>query len=142
MYECDVWGGLFPEIKDFNNDNLNDITFISATAARSANEVRRLFIYDKQKDELISIVNSQEFPNINYNDELDCIDAWRIYGGNSTDFAKIKNDSLIIFASVSNTNYRIISEYDEFGNQTILSKDTIIFYEFSRYKNYKPLKEY
>ena len=49
LYECDALMDLEPNISDFNNDKFNDITFISLTAARSANEVRRLFIYDYEK---------------------------------------------------------------------------------------------
>ena len=68
--------GFEPNISDFNNDNFKDITFISGSAARGANEVRRLFIYDNQNRELISIVNSQNYPNMQYNKELNCIDAF------------------------------------------------------------------
>ncbi len=35
-----------PKLTDFNNDNLNDITYVSILPARGANEVRKLFIYN------------------------------------------------------------------------------------------------
>jgi len=61
-YETTARMGFDPNISDFNNDNFNDITFISGTAARGANEVRRLFIYENQEQKLISMVNSQDYP--------------------------------------------------------------------------------
>jgi hypothetical protein len=70
LYECDVSENLNPNIDDFNNDNYNDITFISTQAARMSNEVRRLFVYNDYKRELTSIVNSEDYPNMLYNKEL------------------------------------------------------------------------
>lgn len=143
LYECNAIMGLEPDIADFNNDQFNDLTFISAQAARSANEVRRLFVYDDDKKELISIVNSENYPNMLYNKELDCIDAFLIHGGSSTVFAKIKGDSLKEFASVHNDNYRTVYEVDEFGKEKLLRKDKIDPDDvYVRYSNYKPLKEY
>lgn len=144
LYECDALMNLDPNISDFNNDKINDITFISATAARGANEVRRLFICDEQNKELISIVNSQDYPNMLYNKDLDCIDAFLVYGGSSTVFARIKKDSLVEFASVNNSDCRIVHEKDKNGKEILLQKDTIIDGEgvYVRYKNYKPLKAY
>jgi hypothetical protein len=143
-YETNTMLGFEPNISDFNNDNLNDITFISGSAVRGANEIRRLLVYDNKNEELISIVNSQSFPNMQYNKELNCIDAFIITGGTSTHFVRIKNDSLIEFASVHNDNNRTIYEIDKFGREKLLRKDTIIGNEniYVRYRNYKPLKEY
>lgn len=143
-YETDALMEFQPDISDFNNDNFNDITFISGSSARGSNEVRRLFIYDNINQELISIVNSQGFPNMQYNKELNCIDAFIVTGGTSTHFARIRKDSLIEFASVHNDNNRTVYEIDKFGKKNLLRKDTIIDYEniYVRYKNYKPLKEY
>jgi hypothetical protein len=143
-YETNTMLGFEPNISDFNNDNLNDITFISGSAARGANEIRRLLVYDNKNEELISIVNSQSFPNMQYNKELNCIDAFIITGGTSTHFVRIKNDSLIEFASVHNDNNRTVYEIDKFGKEKLLRKDTIIGNENInvRYRNYKPLKEY
>lgn len=142
-YETNSLMEFAPDISDYNNDKINDITFISGSAARGGNEVRRLCIYDNFKQELISIVNSQDYPNMQYNKELDCIDAFLIHGGTSTVFARIKNDSLIEFASVHNDNNRTVYETDRFGKRKLLRKDTIINNEnvFVRYRNYKPLKE-
>ncbi|MNE33169.1 hypothetical protein D3C80_1268210 [compost metagenome] len=144
LYECTSSRDLDPHFSDFNNDGYNDITFISLIAARGGNEVRRLFIYDKKGDQLISILNSEDYPNMQYNEELDCIDAFLLHGGSSTVFAKIKGDSLKTFARVDNDNYRTVSEISESDNRKIISKDTIINEGdvFTRYKNYKPLKAY
>lgn len=143
FYETTALMGLAPNISDFNNDKLNDITIVSATAARGANEVRRLFIYDEKEKELISIVNSEQYPNILYNSELDCIDAFLVHGGSSTVFAKIEGDSLREFASIHNGNNRTVYETDSFGNRKLIHKDTITDSDvYTRYKNYKPLKEY
>jgi hypothetical protein len=78
-----------------------------------------------------------------YNKELDFIDAFFIHGGTSTVFARINNDSLIEFASVHNDNNRTVYETDRFGKRKLLRKDTIINNEivFVRYRNYKPLME-
>ncbi len=51
------------QLEDFNNDGIKDMTYVSAVAARGANEVRRLFIYDKKRDELVYIKNSEDYPN-------------------------------------------------------------------------------
>ena len=143
IYECSALMDLEPNIADFNNDNFNDITFISAQAARGANEVRRLFVYDDSKGELTSIVNSEDYPNMLYNKELNCIDAFLIHGGSSTVFAKIKGDSLIEFASVHNDSYRTVYEIDKLGKEKLLRKDRIAPEKvYIRYMNYKPLKEY
>lgn len=144
LYECTLLKGFEPNISDFNNDKFNDITFVSGSAARGANEVRRLFIYDDYEKKLISIENSQDYPNMLYNKELDCIDAFLVHGGSSTVFARIEGDSLKEFASVHNDNYRTIYEIDKFGKERLLQKDTITNPEniYMRYVNYKPLKEY
>ena len=141
-YETDALMGFEPNISDFNNDNFNDITFISGTAARGANEVRRLFIYDDQKQELISIVNSQEYPNMLYNKELDCIDAFLVYGGCSTVFLNIDGDSLKKFASVELDDGLTVSTYNRNGKEKIIMTDKTNKAGYIRYKNFKPLKEY
>jgi hypothetical protein len=144
LYESTDLISLDPNISDFNNDKLNDITFISSRAARMANEVRRLFIYDENERELVSIINSQDYPNMLYNKELNCIDAFLVYGGSSTVFARIKKDSLVEFASVNNSDCRTVYEKDKNGKEILLQKDTIIDGEgvYMRYENYKPLKPY
>ena len=134
--------GFEPKISDFNKDDFNDITFISGSAARGANEVRRLFIYDNEKRELISIVNSENFPNMLYNKELDCIDAFLVYGGCSTVFLNIQGDSLKEFASVELNDGLTVSTYDKYGKEKIILTDKTNKAGYIRYKNFRPLKRY
>ena len=143
IVQCNAMQGLLPNITDFNNDNFNDITFISAQAARGANEVRRLFVYDDYERALTSIVNSEDYPNMLYNKELNCIDAFLFHGGTSTVFARIKGDSLKEFASVHNESHRTVYEVDKFGKDKLLRRDKINPEDvYIRYINYKPLKAY
>jgi hypothetical protein len=141
-YETNAMNSFEPNISDFNNDNFNDITFISATAARGANEVRRLFIYDNYMQELISIVNSEDYPNMLYNSELKCIDAFLVHGGCSTVFLKIKGDSLKMFASVELSDGLSVTTYDKNGKAKIIKEDKTNNLFYVRFKNYNPLKEY
>lgn len=141
-FERNAYQGLDCKISDFNNDGFNDFTFISSTAARGANEIRTLYIYDNSKDQMIWIKNSEYFPNMSYNKWLDCIDAMRFYGGCSTDFVKIKGDSLVMFASVELTGSEVIVEtYDSTGKSTEIYKDSSDLY-YERFKNYNPLVLY
>ena len=141
-YETTAMMGFEPVISDFNNDNFNDITFISGTAARGANEVRRLFICDNQNKNLVSIVNSEDYPNMLYNKKLDCIDAFLVYGGCSTIFLNIEGDSLKMFASVELSDGLTVKTYDKNGNDKIIKEDKTNKAGYIRYQNYNPLIEY
>lgn len=134
--------GLDTKLSDFNNDGLNDMTYISAVAARGANEVRRLFIYDNDNDKLTLMKNSEHYPNMLYNKELNCIDAFLVYGGCSTVFLKISGDSLKEFASVELFDGLYVRTHDELGKEKIIFQDITHKGEYERYKNYNPLKEY
>jgi hypothetical protein len=108
-------------ISDFNNDGFNDMTFQSAVAARTDNEIKSLFIFDKAAFEFKLIKNSSHYPNLRYNKELDCIDAWLIYGGSSTLFLKIDSDTLREFAGIDLYNYYLtVYQIDEHDNIKIL----------------------
>ena len=131
-----------PKISDFNNDKLNDFTYVSALAARGANQIRRLFIYDKTKDQLIYIKNSDEYPNLLYNKELNCIDAFLVYGGCSTVFLKLQGDKLKEFASVELYEGLTVTTYDSKGKERIIYRNRKVKETYIRYKNYRPLKEY
>ncbi|MEH0154515.1 hypothetical protein V6R21_10250 [Limibacter armeniacum] len=139
--EKDGITSLDAEFIDFNNDNYNDLTFKRGVAARGANELRSLFVFDKEKEKLIHITNSNNYPNLRYNAELDCIDAWLIYGGSSTVFLKLEADTLREFAGVSLLDTRDVYTLDRNGNKKMLSQDVIkdsVVYR--RYSNYNPLK--
>ena len=142
QFEKDDVTGCDTKLADFNNDRLNDMTYISTLAARGANEVRRLFIYDKQKDKLVYLKNSEHYPNMLYNKELNCIDAFLVYGGCSTVFLHISGDSLKEFATVELSDGLTISTYDKNGKQKIILRDTTNKAVYIRYKNFRPLKEY
>lgn len=141
-YETTAMREFEPVISDFNNDNFNDITFISDIAARGANEIRRLFIYDSQNKNLVSIVNSEDYPNMLYNKTLDCIDAFLVYGGCSTVFLNIEGDSLKKFASVELMDGLTVTTYDKNGNGKIIMEDKTNKAGYIRYQNFNPLIEY
>jgi hypothetical protein len=128
------------ELKDFNNDGFKDFTYKSLLAARGANEVRRLFIYDKRKDELVYIENSENYPNMQYNKELDCIDTFLVYGGCSTVFLKLKGNKLVEFASVELFDGLTVTTFDKNGKKKIILEDKKNKSEMIRYKNFRPLK--
>ena len=131
------------KIEDFNNDGYKDLTYQSAVAARGANEVRSLLIFNKNKKELNLIRNSTDYPNLEYNEVLNCVDSWMVYGGTSTVFLKIKNDSLKEFAGVSLFgNEREIYSVNEKRKKKTIKKEIIESLDiYTRFKNYKPLIE-
>ncbi len=98
--ESHALAGTDPKIEDFNNDGLKDITFVSDTAARGANEVRTLLIYNKRDDILVQVKNSQNYPNLAYNKTLKCIDSWMVHGASTTVFLRLEGELLKEFASV------------------------------------------
>jgi hypothetical protein len=132
-----------PELKDFNNDGFNDLTFKSSVAARGANEIRKLLIFDPSKKEFILMKNSDHYPNLQYNKLLNCVDAWLVYGGSSTVFLKIEKDSLREFAGVSlDNNEREIYTIDKKGKRKTVKKEFVKDLEvYTRYLNYNPLTE-
>ena len=130
-----------PNVSDFNNDGLNDITYVSAVAARGANEVRTLFIYNRKKDNLIYVKNSDQFPNMLYNEELNCIDAFLVSGCKTTVFLKLEADSLRQVASVDQCDSITVKTYDKRGLEKTILKKEANQGDGIRYKNYNPLKE-
>lgn len=141
-FEKDDITSLDTKLSDFNNDGLKDMTYISAVAARSSNEVRRLFIYNKMKDEIILIKNSEDYPNMLYNKHLNCIDAFLVHGGSTTVFLKIKGDSLKEFAGVNLDNSLTVYIVDKNGKEKIIRKDKTTPWNYIRFKNYNPLIPY
>lgn len=141
-FEQDDIAGCDPEYRDFNNDGFNDFTYIPLLPARGANEVRRLFIFDPELSLLRYMKNSMNYPNLKYNKELDCIDAFAVYGGSSSEFLKIEKDSLRQFARVDLFDgHREVYKIDKTGKETLIKRD---LYESSqiRFKNFDPLEEY
>lgn len=139
QFAKDAITGIDPEITDFNNDGYNDITYVSNVAGRGANEVRRLFIYHPVKDVLIPIQNSEEYPNMAYNKELNCIDAFLVHGGSSTVFLILEGNQLKEIASVHNDSHRTVYKTDKDGNSILISRDTLNPEDiYMRYKNFDP----
>lgn len=136
VVSCDV------QLEDFNNDGLNDLTFQSSVAARGANEIRKLFIFDDKKGKLNTISNSNNYPNLRYNKKLDCVDSQAFYGGSTTYFLKIEKDSLKEFASVSSMDETIeINLIDKKGKYKLLKRLPLEKEDvYTRYSNYKPLE--
>lgn len=134
-----------PKFEDFNNDGLKDFTYQSDLAGRGANDIRRLFIYDRKNDELVYITNSEEYPNLMYNKQLKCLDAQRFYGGTvATDFLKIDENRLIEFASVVTLgNERKVYLVDKNGKEKLLRTDKVEDDDlFERYKTFNPPTPY
>ncbi|REG99082.1 hypothetical protein [Flavobacterium aquicola] len=132
-----------PKTTDFNNDKLNDFTFQSSVAARGANEIRTLLIFEKTTGKLKLIRNSDNYPNLQYNEVLNCIDSWMVYGGTSTVFLKIDHYTLREFAGVElYDNYREVYLVGKKGEHKTLKKEKIKDLEiYTRFKNFSPLIE-
>lgn len=131
-----------PQFTDFNNDGYTDFTYISAIAARGANEIRTLFIYDPKSEILRRMKNSEEYPNLQYNAKLDCIDAFAVYGGTTSYFLKIEKDSLYPFARVDLFDgYREIYKMDKYAKEKLIKREPFET-SYLRYKNFSPLEAY
>lgn len=128
------------EISDFNNDNSNDLLFVSGTAARGGNVIQTLVLYSDEK--LKWIKNSENYPNLMYNKKLDCIDALILTGGNTTYFLKIENDSLKEFARVDQRDKLITSEIlEKNGKWKEISIKKDYSEDIKRFINYNPIQE-
>lgn len=141
--EKDGVTGCFPIIKDYNNDGYYDFSYVSGIAARGANEIRTLFIFEK--DSLMLIRNSALYPNIKYNVDIDCIEATAYYGGYTCYFLKLKQDSLALFASVDHfEDIREVNLYDANEKQISIKRDSFNMRKkgFTFYKSLVPLVEY
>jgi len=141
-YEKDSLTWCDAELSDFNGDGLKDLTYRSNIAGRGGNAIRRLFIYDNDANNLVSMKNAEQYPNMEYNSKLKCIDAFMLYGGCTTAFLKISADSLREFASVTLYEGLTVKVYDKYGKERILLRDTSNKDELIRYKNFNPLEEY
>ena len=107
--------------EDLNNDGYNDLKISFAQAARGANEIEKLLIFNPKLQKLIEIVNSQEYPNLHYNSKRNCINSYMFSGSNTTLFFKLRNNKLENFAKVEFYNDSVYS-YKIKKNQEILLK--------------------
>lgn len=92
---------------DMNGDGYNDLLFQSELAARGANVIQTLVLFDAKRNKLKRILGN--FPNMEYNPKLKCINAWGFHAGSITYFLKMRNDSLTTFAEVEHADKRITS---------------------------------
>lgn len=140
-FDKDGITGIDAEISDFNNDGFNDFTYRSGIAGRGGNEIRKLFIYDQKNRRFIYIKNSDNYPNLSFNSELNCINSLILTGSTTTVFLRIQKDSLDEFAKIDVSDSIIVREKDSSGKFRIIEKKITgnddDFY--SGYFNYKPL---
>lgn len=130
------------EIFDFNNDNFKDIIFTTGMAARGGNNVQTLILYSPRSKSLNWIKNSESFPNLMYNEKLDCIDSFILTGGQTTYFLKIENDSLKEFANVDQRDGRIIAEIrDVNGKWKEIERIKEETEGFDRFINFNPIQK-
>lgn len=95
--------------EDLNNDGYKDVKISFAQAARGANEVNRLFVFDPKTQKLIDMENSADYPNLHYNEKRDCVTSDMFYGGSATYFLKIRKNKLEPFGKVEFYNDSISS---------------------------------
>jgi hypothetical protein len=139
--DCSV--PMLTEIKDFNNDGYNDLTIHYSTAARGANDIRKLFIFLKNKNKFIEVKNSDQYPNLFYNNKLNCICALSVYSGFTTHFLQLKKDSLAEFAKVDCVDGEVQSYLVKNDKQILLkSKKYDGENDFMiTFSNYDPIEE-
>ncbi|TDW51451.1 hypothetical protein EV144_101126 [Flavobacterium sp. 270] len=134
---------LLTEIEDFNNDGYNDFTIHYSTAARGANDIRKLFIFAKKENKFIEIKNSDYYSNLSFNKKLNCINSLEVYRGTTTGFFRIKKDSLVEFARVDFIDDTVHSYLIKNGKEIKLESK---LYdgdndEMISFINYKPIEE-
>jgi hypothetical protein len=129
------------QIIDYNNDKFKDIIFTTGMAARGGNVVQTLILFSPKKNSLKWIKNSENFPNLMYNEKLDCVDACILTGGQRTCFLKIENDSLKEFANVDQRDGRITAEIlDGNGKWKEIHNIKDKPESFDRFINYNPIE--
>ncbi|WP_278551166.1 XAC2610-related protein [Elizabethkingia bruuniana] len=109
--------------EDLNNDGYNDLKISYAQAARGANEIEKLFIFNPKTEKLTEIINSQEYPNLHYNARRNCITSYMFYGGNATYFLHIKQNRLEGFGKVEFSNDSIYSYKIKNKKEILLKKE-------------------
>ncbi len=108
--------------EDLNNDGYKDIKISFAQAARGANEINRLFVFDPKSQKLIDMENSADYPNLHYNAKRDCVTSDIFYGGSATYFLKIMKNKLAPFGKVEFYNDSISSYKIVKGKEILLKK--------------------
>ena len=60
-FDKDPIAGCRPEILDYNGDGYLDYSFVSAVAARGANEIRTILLYNPQNSRFYHLKNSDYY---------------------------------------------------------------------------------
>lgn len=142
-FEKDDISGIDANNEDINNDGFNDFSYQSTIAARGGNEVRRWFIYNTDEKDFVLIKNSEDYPNLYFNKELNCINSFILTGSTATVFLRQKKDSLQEFARVEVSDSIHVSELGKDGKMHLIHQEKYSdgFEDFyTPFIDYKPLK--
>ena len=128
-----------PYIQRFNSDDFNDLLIHSAIAARGSNSVMKLYVYDSVLDQLKYIKNSEKFPNLRYQKELDLIDSYAFHGSTTQYFLKIQSDTLFNYAKIERENDTLYSFYKRNNKGAFEIQRTVIEKEvgYSQFDNFE-----
>ncbi len=111
---------------------------------RGANVPRKLFIYEKATDRFLYIKNSDDYPNLYYNKELNCINSWMLHSGVSTAFLRLRDNRLVQFAGVDLYGHGELDVYtvNKYGHSSIIRHDSTYSDpdRVTPFKNFSPLK--
>lgn len=133
-----------PEIRDLNNDGFNDFTYWSDSAARGSNELRTLFVYNKKTDKLVHIINSNEYPNLEFNPRSNSLTAWQFHGATTTVFLRIDGNKLNEFASVGTGSQLVARVIANDGSERVVWREDMpeddIYTRYQTFDPPKPLK--
>lgn len=118
-------GMYYPLVYDYNNDGFYDYSFKSVTAARGANEIRRVFLFKPELNKFVELSNAQKYPNLTYNKSMQCLSGYAVYAGTMQSFLHIKHDSLVRFLDVE--HHRFVRTVRKFDGEKfhVLSKDSL-----------------
>lgn len=137
----DPVAGCEPYLYDYNGDGYLDYSFISDIAARGANEIRTVFIYNPVDRRFFHLKNSDHYPNLIYNFKMKCLDGWAFHGGTTQYILELDSDSLIVNYSIDiHGTERLLNKYDK-GKLTEVRTDTIEDVGFIRYSTINPFEE-
>jgi len=104
--------GCEPKFYDYNGDGFMDYSFVSNMAARGANEIRTLFIFDPKVNRYLHINNSDQYPNLIFNPRLKCLDSWAFHGGTTQSFLRLESDSLSVMYTIDvHGTERVLGKY-------------------------------
>lgn len=131
-----------PKLEDVNYDDFLDYSYVPFLAAKGANELRELFVFDSVSNNFIHIKNSSNYPNLKYNVEFDNYTGWAFHGGTTQYFLSLEVDTLIELATIYINGFeRELTINDRNGEVSFSKIDSIEEEGFPFYKNYDPIEE-